>query len=124
MKKACLILFIILLAGCGHTPELIHNQDQFAIVQYNGLGGNKIIIPNLDQIRYYYLYRFRRSDSAFAFVKKLKRPGLPKLGNLAPYAIEYVDYMVTDTVPYKIEGVRDSGKRWFDVEIRYMDLKK
>jgi hypothetical protein len=124
MKIIYILPFILVLSSCGRTPISVYTENQFAIIQYNNLGGNKIIIPNMDQIKFYNLYRFRETDSAFAFVKKLKRPSVPKPGNFSPYIIEWTDYKVTALVPYKIEGLKDTGEKWFDVEIRYMNLKK
>jgi hypothetical protein len=123
--KISITIFVVLLMlqSCASTPATIAPEMQFGYVLIGGEDGNQIIIPNLDEVPAYNIYRQKSDDTTFIFIAKEKRPPLPMRYRISPYAVEWADGGFRTPTKYKAFGLKDNGTEWFEVKLEYRAQK-
>ena len=124
--KQCHILFAIVAiitllgTGCASTPSTIDSKYQQGFVYLGVKGGNRIFIPNLDNLPAYDFYRKLPRDTGFTYIDRKRRPPVPMRSRIGGYSIEYIDddNSALDAL-YKVYALNDNDEKWCEVTLKY-----
>jgi hypothetical protein len=118
-KKLVSTIFVTLLCvavSCAATSGNFRERKQLALVYLGAEGGNRIVIPNLDKLPAFKIYRWNEDEKGFQFVIRLKKPWLPMRFKVTPYAVEWTDKGNVDLLTiYRIIAVDKDDNELIEV---------
>jgi hypothetical protein len=114
-----IILSSLFLFGCAVTLENAKKENQVGFVFVGNENGNKIVVPNLDGVPAFNIYRQSEKDTGFIFITKVTRFPLPLRYQPTPYGIEWVDSGNTKTTKYRVEAIDYDNKIWCEMKLIY-----
>src|SRR5450631_2497557 len=118
MKKMLLLISFSLCIGKLVAQNKIDTTGQLAFIYYEKLKGNLIVIPNLDKLYSFKLYRKAKEDSLYQEIAELKKPALPERRFGTPYSVGWPDKGVhTRDVDYKVIAFDKKGGRICELHV-------
>ena len=118
MKKKYLLLILTLVSLTLFGQKKIDTTRQIAFVYFQNRKTNLIVIPNIDRLYSFKIYRKTKIDSSFAQVAEKKKPPLPMRYNVSPYAVTWEDKENNTTdIEYKILSFDKRGDEICELKI-------
>jgi hypothetical protein len=110
------ILTSISLNVCGQKK--IDSTGQVAFVYFEKRKTNLIVIPNVDRLYSFKIYRKAGTDTLFVQVGEKKRPPLPMKYNITPYSVTWEDkeYNTADVI-YRILAFDKKGTNICELKV-------
>lgn len=111
------LLLLCIAVGCAATAKNFREKKQLALVYLGAEEGNLIVIPNLDKLPAFKIYRWNEGEERFEFVVRLKKPLLPMRYRISVYAVEWTDKGNSDLwARYKIIAVDKDDNELIEVK--------
>lgn len=89
--KLFLPLIVTFFPAIVFSQKLVDPVGQLAFVYYQNRQTNLIVIPNIDKLNTFKIYRRSINDSTFVQVAKKKKTPLPMRYNISPYSVSWED---------------------------------
>ena len=86
-----LLLTISFISTSLFGQKKIDSSGQVVFVYYENRKTNFIVIPNIDRLHSFKIYRKKQDDSTFIQVAERKKPPLPMRHNITPYGVTWED---------------------------------
>jgi hypothetical protein len=118
MKNKLLIIIFLTASPSLFAQKKIDTLRQVAFVYYEDRKANLIVIPNIDKLYSFKIYRKAKTDTLFNQVAEMKRPPLafPMRYYGTPYSIGWEDKEFhTRDVDYKVSSFDKSGNKICEV---------
>jgi hypothetical protein len=118
VKKILLLTGFSLCIGKIVAQTKIDTTGQVAFIYYEKLKANLIVIPNLDKLYSFKLYRKVREDSLYQEIAELKKPALPERRYGTQYSVGWPDKGVhSRNVDYKVIAFDKNGGRICELHV-------
>jgi len=120
MKRKLFGLILILISLNVFGQKKIDTAKQVAFVYFENRKNNLIVIPNIDRLYSFKIYRRQKSDTSFVQVAEKKRPALPMKYNVTSYGVTWEDkeYNMPD-IDYKIVSFDKGGKQICELKVMW-----
>jgi len=120
MKRKLLGFVLTLISLNVVGQKKIDTAKQVAFVYFENRRTNLIVIPNIDRLYSFKIFRRTKTDTLFALVAEKKKPPLPMRYNITPYGVTWNDteFNTTD-VDYKVISFDKKGNRICELKVMW-----
>src|SRR6476646_5784119 len=120
MKEKFLGLLLTIISLNVLAQKKIDSTRQVAFVYFENRKTNLIVIPNIDKLYSFKIFRRTITDTSFVQVAEKKKPPLPMRYNITPYGVTWDDKEYnTPHVDYKILSFNKQGDRICELRVMW-----
>lgn len=120
MKTHLIAITFLFISLNSIGQKNVDTTQQVAFVYFENRKTNFIVIPNIDRLSTFKIYRKLNTDSAFIEVAVKKKPPLPMRYNVTSYGVTWEDKEYnTRNIDYQIIAFDKKGNRICELKIMW-----